>query len=407
MAQDTNLRSIRSDETYAPAQGGRGNDPLAELARLIGQNDPFADLPRPDSRGQGRQQASQTAPEWLARNADPAAYEDPTSRRAPQGYEDQRDGRYADASYQDPQGAYGPEGTDSAYGYEANAYYDDDQLPPQGEETYEEAPPEKRRSGLTTIAALVALAIVGTGSVYAYRAWTGPSGAGGEPPVIKAEQTPTKVVPATASSDNQLNKQIYDRIGDRGGEKVVPREEQPVDVRAAARPTAPAPIGYAGSTGSVLPPMAPPPQQQAAAPSTEPKKVKTVPIRPDQPAGAPAQPQTRSVAPPSVAPPPPTRVATVPVQSIPSRTAGAESGSYVVQVASQRSEADAHASFRSLQQKYPTVLGNHTASIRRADLGERGVYYRAQVGPFSSAEQASEMCSSLKAAGGQCIVQRN
>jgi hypothetical protein len=79
----------------------------------------------------------------------------------------------------------------------------------------------------------------------------------------------------------------------------------------------------------------------------------------------------------------------------------------VVQVASQRSESDAHASFKALQQKYPSVLGSHQVTVRRADLGEKGVYYRAQIGPFSTAEQAQEMCSSLKSAGGQCLVQRN
>ena len=45
--------------------------------------------------------------------------------------------------------------------------------------------------------------------------------------------------------------------------------------------------------------------------------------------------------------------------------------------------------------------------IRRADLGSKGVYYRAQVGPFGTAEDANQLCSNLKAAGGQCIVQRN
>ena len=79
----------------------------------------------------------------------------------------------------------------------------------------------------------------------------------------------------------------------------------------------------------------------------------------------------------------------------------------MVQVASQRSESDAQASFKSLQQKYPGVLGNYQVMVRRADLGDRGIYYRAQVGPFQTAEQANEMCSSLKNAGGQCIVQRN
>jgi cell division septation protein DedD len=143
----------------------------------------------------------------------------------------------------------------------------------------------------------------------------------------------------------------------------------------------------------------------------DPKPVKTVTIRPEQAGIAAAQPQTappQAVRPPVAgAPPPtPTRVATVPIQSAPPRPQ-LESGGYLVQVASQRTEADAQQSFRVLQQKYPAVLGNQRASIRRVDLGEKGIYYRTQVGPFASAEEANEMCGSLKAAGGQCIVQRN
>jgi hypothetical protein len=78
-----------------------------------------------------------------------------------------------------------------------------------------------------------------------------------------------------------------------------------------------------------------------------------------------------------------------------------------VQVSSQRSESDAQASFRALQTKFPNVLGSWQAIVRRADLGDKGVYYRAMVGPFSSLSEATDMCGELKSAGGQCIVQRN
>ena len=82
-------------------------------------------------------------------------------------------------------------------------------------------------------------------------------------------------------------------------------------------------------------------------------------------------------------------------------------GGFVVQVASQRSESDAQASYRALQGKYPTVLGSREASIKKFDAGEKGVYYRVNIGPFASQDQAKEMCSSLQAAGGQCVVQKN
>lgn len=96
---------------------------------------------------------------------------------------------------------------------------------------------------------------------------------------------------------------------------------------------------------------------------------------------------------------------TNPVQTAPSAVPAG--GGYVVQISSQRSEADAQASFRSLQGKFPAVLGSHDPLIKRADLGEKGVYYRAMVGPFGTSEEAAQFCGNLKSAGGQCVVQRN
>ena len=79
----------------------------------------------------------------------------------------------------------------------------------------------------------------------------------------------------------------------------------------------------------------------------------------------------------------------------------------MVQVSSQKTEADAQASYKALQGKFPTVLGSRPPLIKRADLGEKGVFYRAMVGPFGSPEEASHFCGTLKSAGGQCVVQRN
>ena len=45
------------------------------------------------------------------------------------------------------------------------------------------------------------------------------------------------------------------------------------------------------------------------------------------------------------------------------------SGGYLVQVSSQKNEADAQASYRVLQGKYPAVLGSRSPVIKRADLG--------------------------------------
>jgi cell division septation protein DedD len=179
-------------------------------------------------------------------------------------------------------------------------------------------------------------------------------------------------------------------------------------------------------------------------PNNEPRRIRTFSIRGDQPDGGaavPATPPQPSAAKPSAAaraaasrnPPVPataananastaiaplslspeaaqsapaadtrTRVATnTPVQTAPG------SGGYLVQVSSQKNEADAQASYKVLQGKFPSVLGSRAALIKRADLGDKGVYYRAMVGPFGSPDEASQFCGSLKSAGGQCVVQRN
>ena len=105
--------------------------------------------------------------------------------------------------------------------------------------------------------------------------------------------------------------------------------------------------------------------------------------------------------PPRASAPPPARVATAPQ---PAASAG---GSYLVQVSSQRSEAEAENAYRGIQSKFGSVLGSQPHTVRRADLGAKGIYYRAMVGPFASTEEASQFCGNLKTAGGQCVVQRN
>jgi hypothetical protein len=89
----------------------------------------------------------------------------------------------------------------------------------------------------------------------------------------------------------------------------------------------------------------------------------------------------------------------------PAQASTTPAGGYTVQLSAQRSEADARASYRSLQQKY-SVLRAREPIIRRTDTGEKGgVWFKAQVGPFTAVEQAIAFCDNLKAAGGQCVVQ--
>jgi hypothetical protein len=78
-----------------------------------------------------------------------------------------------------------------------------------------------------------------------------------------------------------------------------------------------------------------------------------------------------------------------------------------VQVSAQKTESEARDSYRSLQAKYPAVLAGREARIQRADLGDKGIYYRVYVGSYPDMASANGFCENLKAAGGQCIVQKN
>jgi hypothetical protein len=461
------------DDGYGQETRSGDNDPLAELARLIGQTDPFARLthepapPLPGTPADEPYEAAPALPAWMKRvnqrEPSPPVYDDnayaepeaePTyedeapyvdsqpalpnfmqpGRRADAGEGqypgDQDPARYDEALYGTPPSPFAPYGAQSADPY-ADPYADQPEYDQQAARAV-----VRPRGGMAIVVAVLALAFVGTAGAYAYRTLVGAPHTG-EAPIIKADPGPNKIVPPTQSAD--AGKQIQDRISTgSGSERVVSREEQPVDVNAPR----------SGGPRVVFPPLTTNPNPAAApvaAPNRlpaggppvanpggdEPRKVRTVAIRPDQPESVPqtAAPTPKPVAaqrvvapsaaapsqaapaanapisltPQATAPAAPARVATV----TPTQTPPVASGGYMVQIASQRSEADAQASYRALQGKYPSVLGSRTPLIKRADLGDKGVYYRAMIGPFGSPDEASQFCGSLKSAGGQCVVQRN
>jgi hypothetical protein len=77
-----------------------------------------------------------------------------------------------------------------------------------------------------------------------------------------------------------------------------------------------------------------------------------------------------------------------------------------VQVSAQKSESAAKSTYHGLRAKFPAIFGNLDPNIQRADLGNKGVFYRVRVGPFALAD-AQKICGSYKAVGGSdCIIAR-
>ena len=59
-----------------------------------------------------------------------------------------------------------------------------------------------------------------------------------------------------------------------------------------------------------------------------------------------------------------------------------------------------------LTDKYKSVLGDVQVTSKIADLGAKGVHYRAVAGPISSRQEALELCQKIKGVGGDkaCFV---
>jgi cell division septation protein DedD len=219
------------------------------------------------------------------------------------------------------------------------------------------------------------------------------------PPVLAAASLPS---PASAPASAEPN------------ETAELHSSEPTETMAAVpTPSLGPPVLTAAS-------MPPPASAQVPLPaSAEPNKTAAVAATSPPPAGAPntATPAAGRLS--AVAAPPSgnhdlqEEVAPTPSSNSPQQ-AGRESaadvsssGAYAVQLASERSAAEAHASFRALRSRFPNQLGGHEPIVRRTDLGAKGVYYRVMVGPFASMEKAAGMCGRLKTAGCNCLVQRN
>jgi hypothetical protein len=483
------------DNRGGDQHGSGGSDPLAELARLIGQTDPFGATGRsnplpPVPRAAPRQETHYEPPRYEEPQYEEAQYEEPqyeepveeappagppawmqraNARVVPQQrqaplqedapsavhplrrhalpapqYEDYPE----EQAYQAPEQHADPARYDEAlYGqlesgaqdYQREPAYPDD--PYAYQDGYEEEPEERvrKRGGLLTVAAVLALAVVGTGAAFAYRTYVG-GPRSGDPPIIKADNTPTKVIPAPTDPSSKTPDRMP--LGE-GSEKIVPREEKPVEVNANSgaprvvfpplTPNGNPPPAASVATAAPPPAAAMPAPTNGTLPSSEPRKIRTLSVRGDQadagpaPPPAPAataakpaksarnapQPAASANAPLSLAPdaqasapaPEPRRVTTLePPPGAPGTGAAqAIEGRFLVSIASQPTEAEAQAVFRAMQKKYPDQLSSRSPVIKKVE-NKKGVSYRAMVGPFASREEATRFCSGYSSAGGQCWV---
>jgi cell division protein FtsN len=216
---------------------------------------------------------------------------------------------------------------------------------------------------------VLAMAVFAGGLWFAYvegtrhAAPTGPSSGG--VPLIRADQQPTKVKPEQPGGMQipDQNVSIYnEKPGVPAVEKLLPPPEKPLP-----RPAAPPPPA-APAVASPSPP--------GAAAATD----------------APPVPQRAAMPPPAAAPP----AAHATVAAAPPHAAVAGEGPLRVQVGAVRTPDEARSQWARLKRDYPDLLGRLTARAVRADLREKGVFYRIQAGAFADAGAAERLCSELK-----------
>lgn len=430
-------RRLRNPES---AEHVPSSDPLAELARLVdGGRDPYADVFSRNNRRPGLR-----------------AVEPPESGRAPSDAEPRVPvGNHAN-DWSAQQGEWPADGEagrqDDPVGQAYQGYSRDEVSHHEVEEAeWDEAPAEHRsHRGLFIVLGLLALVGTGVGAALMLR---GPASVQ-DAPFIKADGGPMKVQPEVPVDPVEAARapSVLDKSPDRvGATRVVNNVEQPIDVNSAR------------AAHPIVPPQSPAPATApAASVFPEPRRVRTIPVRPDgslltesppvteppkppmvvlapTPTPAPrpaasgngttpaaARPMqlaatptvstppkaTARVTPPADAtgttapkpvPPRPVQLAGADLHETPARTGAA--GGFAVQLAAAGSDAEARDRVSHYTSQYSSALGGHRPSVVRGDVNGKPVYRVRVVG--LSRENATTMCQQIKDAGGACFISGN
>jgi SPOR domain len=352
MAPQVNLDEFERRLRAAGSPVGLQEDPLDELARLVGLDGhetrppqrtfgfaPKAEAPRLPVAHLLHVDESQNEParrDRLPRETEPGAIEDGSLRgsleegAAVQDFDPQEEMAHPDALYHD---AAAPA---------------DEAMP---------APGRTGRMALT-MGALVAIGAAGLVAAWVVK---GAPGLPKTPPVIMAVDGPTKVQPPSqetvASANDSASVLLKDQAGKPGPVNLVSNVEQPVDLQqqpktqpapaAAAPATAPLAVALAPTAPEASPPAPAEPAAASAtrsiaalasvgptaaapaapAPFPEPKRVKTVSVRPDGSVISTGSEQVASAGPSAaapasnLAPPPPSPATPVASDALPDAAA--------------------------------------------------------------------------------------
>lgn len=252
---------------------------------------------------------------------------------------------------------------------------------------------EGSRLPLLIVIALLVLAAFG-GVVWLAYSQGVQRGRADAPRMIVAAPGPVKEA-AAGSTDTPHALKIY--------QQPAPSEDEMTDSDSVPPPptevTKPAPAPMAAKPVEKPAALAPKPTEVAKVPAKPMEKPAATATKPAPTKPAEAKPAVSKAIETAALPPP----AVAPTASKPAEAAASAGGAYVLQIGSYKSQADADAAWKTFSSKHP-MAGGYSENVRKADLGDKGTWYRLRMGSFADKAAATAFCEKLKSDGGNCLV---
>ncbi|MBL8629144.1 MAG: SPOR domain-containing protein [Rhodospirillaceae bacterium] len=277
------------------------------------------------------------------------------------------------------------------------------------------------------VGVIVGAAVAGGAAWFVLKDQSSPLTVSGNTPVIKADPSPYKIKPENPGGmqvENQ-DKTVYDRVAKTDApnrvENLLPAPEQPktppkVEPKPTPPPAKPAPVEEKVAEAKAPPTaeaakaepktaeqekkddlaimisalegkMPPADAKPAEAKPVDAKPVDTKPVE-TKPAETKAPEAALADQPPRPAPPNPT---------------GLTSG-FQVQLAAAKSEEAAMSEWNRIKNRHPDLLGTLTPAVVRADLGDKGVFFRLRAGFLPDKAASDTLCAAMTAQGDACLV---
>lgn len=287
-----------------------------------------------------------------------------------------------------------------------DSHDEDDEVPDASElldfELIAKSEPEKGRGlWLWVVLVLVLAGGAGAGWMYLQGDTAEVAASDGGVPLILAPKFKLKEPPVDPGGMKvpDRDKLVYDRMAGEGGEqtggveRLLPPPETPIEPPQVLE-AQPAPVQEAAKAPEPVQPVV----SQAPTPAPPP-----APTAAPEPPKAPVQIAEPKPA-PKIEPKPAPQVVSKPAPSSSFKATAPAGQGYLVQLSAVRTEQAAKSEWARLVKANPDVLGALESVIVRADLGDKGIFYRVRAGWFTSRAEAKAICDELATRNVGCLI---